>query len=365
MPHPVLGGSANSPSATSSPGHVRHHRESSAAGSVTPAATSRELRRASAPSTASGTRATPAAASSDAPRRQLRQPPPRPRPRHRRSPPTPARSPPRPHTQRRRPAARATSSSAASTATIAPPAGNACINRPAPPPARTHPPATTPPPHAPPRSHRPNDPTTKSGTHTPTTPPTGTAPPRPRTTPAALTPRPTSNRPAILPAARHPATAAQTPIQHRTHRVESLREHRERLIQLPAHPHPLRTLTREHQRRPPPHRATPPTTPAPARPPPARARPGQQLLPSAPTTTARCSNTARVDASATPHPHRTLRVRSTSARQPLRLRPQRRLGARADTTHGTTGAAHRAGHRRSGDPRRRRLLRGSRGRWCR
>ena len=37
-------------------------------------------------------------------------------------------------------------------------------------------------------------------------------------------------------------------IQMRTHRIERLREHRERGIQLPGHPRPLRTLTREQER---------------------------------------------------------------------------------------------------------------------
>ncbi|GCB53459.1 hypothetical protein SNL152K_10816 [Streptomyces sp. NL15-2K] len=40
----------------------------------------------------------------------------------------------------------------------------------------------------------------------------------------------------------------QRKIQSRTHLIESRREHRERLIQLPAHPHPLRPLTSEHHR---------------------------------------------------------------------------------------------------------------------
>ncbi|GCB53321.1 hypothetical protein SNL152K_10678 [Streptomyces sp. NL15-2K] len=43
----------------------------------------------------------------------------------------------------------------------------------------------------------------------------------------------------------------QRKIQNRTHLVEHRREHRERLIQLPAHPHPLRPLTGEHHRQPP------------------------------------------------------------------------------------------------------------------
>ncbi len=43
----------------------------------------------------------------------------------------------------------------------------------------------------------------------------------------------------------------QLPVQLRAHRVERRREHRERLVQLPAHPGPLAPLPREQERRPP------------------------------------------------------------------------------------------------------------------
>ncbi len=47
----------------------------------------------------------------------------------------------------------------------------------------------------------------------------------------------------------HHPTQRQLKIHPRTHRVKSIREHRERTVQLPAHTQPLRTLPREQQRR--------------------------------------------------------------------------------------------------------------------
>ncbi len=46
----------------------------------------------------------------------------------------------------------------------------------------------------------------------------------------------------------HHPTQRQLKIHPRTHRVKSIREHRERTVQLPAHTQPLRTLPREQQR---------------------------------------------------------------------------------------------------------------------
>ncbi len=49
----------------------------------------------------------------------------------------------------------------------------------------------------------------------------------------------------------------QVPVQLRAHRVERLGEHRERLVQLPAHPRPLRALAGEQERRTPTHGRAP------------------------------------------------------------------------------------------------------------
>ena len=179
---PSTPGRSTRPS-TSCAGHVRDHRD--------PRLLERQpLRRprgtppASAPSAASGTRDSPAAASSSGPRTAATT-----RPTASTSPDTTTAGGPFTAATDNRPA------------NARPARGDLVLGRlhrdhrptrpatppstgPAPPPTRTHPPATTPRPHAPPPSHRSN---ARPGS--PAAPqrlaPAGTAPPRPRTTPAA------------------------------------------------------------------------------------------------------------------------------------------------------------------------------------
>ena len=244
------------------------------------------------------------------------------RPRHRTPPSTPARSPPPPTTARPRPQplaaprrqpARDRQHPATTSQSRAAPG---CAT----PPPSPHPPATTPPPHTPPRSHPANDP-----------------PPHPAPPPPPATPPPATPSPPTAPAAPHqpaPAPAHPPPPQHliqrpvhiRRQRRRALRqprrEHRRTPRQLPPHPHPLRTLTREHEHRP--ARATAPR--------PRRYHPGRRLTrrhrPSPATSSSRSaadhhrtvSNTDRVTAS--DHRH----IRHTSPRT-LASRTRRSLAA--------------------------------------
>ncbi len=244
-----------------------------------------------------------------------------------------------------------TSSSDASTATIAPPAGNACINRPRAATSR----------HA------------SSSDNTPAT--CAAADLTDRMTGQHIRPHPQrlhqpeqrhldreqrrlrEHRPIQQPRRpRTPTTSANThtraaPVKHtvqrRTHRVERLREHRERLIQLPAHPGPLRTLTREQQRQPTADRRRPrhdPRRGAAAR---QRARPANSSSRSPPPPP-RGARTAHGRPPATA-PHRRRRAPGAPRRRP-RSRPAwrpQRLRHRADTTHGTSAAPD--GHRLAAD----------------
>ena len=149
------------------------------------------------------------------------------------------------------------------------------------------------------------------------------------------------------------------------HRVERLREHRERLVQLPAHPDPLRTLTREQERGLRRRRATPVTTPRHrASPPPAAASRRSSSSAARPTTTARCSSAARRrrqrPADIPPGPAR------ATVGQPARpsrggLRRQCRPPTRATTPSHASGLRPvRRGDASAGGP-----ARGSRARWSR
>ena len=261
----------------------------------------------------------------------------------------------------------ATSSSEASTATIAPPAGNACINRPRATTRRSRiRQATTPPPHTPQPTHRPNAPPRNPAAH-PTTPPTGTTPPQPRTTPPARTPSDPATEPLGPVTPRTPPHATNSPnssSSRRTHLIERLREHRERLIQLPAHPHPLRTLTETGT----PSGHSPTAEPSPRRR--GQLRPSRRavLLESRPTTTARCSSTARPRRQREAHiPGDTSGDEATCSTQARRLRRAQPPPTGADSTHGTTDAPPGTAASCRLD-----LLvtapapaPGSRGRWCR
>ena len=180
-------------------------------------------RPASAPSAASGTRATPAAAGSSTSSRRLQRGDLRPR-----SPETTTDAGPftaaTSHAHRsQRPDVRL----GAATASIAPPAGSACI-RPTP---RRHQPARVlqrqHPRHM--RGGQLTDRMTqpRSPASPPTTPPAGTAPPRPRTTPAASTPSGPAHHPASanITSRRRPPSNGR---KRRTHLVQRRREHRER-----------------------------------------------------------------------------------------------------------------------------------------
>ena len=273
------------------------------------------------PSTGSGRRATPSTtAPCDPPPAESPPGPPKPTG-HRKGParsgPFTAATPTR--SEDRASSSGSTSASAAWTASIAPPSGSACINRPRAATSRA-------------ASSKDHTPATYAATSSPIECPTDDLGPHPERLskpeerhlngkqrrlriPRLLQDTGLSTEHDFL------ERTVQVPVQMRTHLVQRIREHRERLIQLTPHTNPLTALTREQDsqtafRHRAPHDAPdPPDATA--------SRPARNSSPSRPKTTARCSSAARPESS--DHPTSTAqapRARHMLA-QPLRLRPQR------------------------------------------